>query len=277
MNIFFLALVFLASPLYAMNNQTSLFERLVSYLPLCMQTQAMQHQARRDAQLLEASKVGNAQDVKILLNQGANPNKVSSDGTTPLFAAASNGHTKVIQLLLTASADLEKTCHCFISLSSPEQSLFMPLKAERLDIGQMLLDISAGNTENYTPLEAAKLNQQTQVIRIITKYSTMLDKATDNPTESALRKAIVLGYTDIVEKLLKRLTLTHSQLQAYNRLAYHYYKYTCNSIYKKIGRLLLREIHVTYTLTGSTQSGATVPGDIAKLIARYESTGPQIA
>lgn len=56
--------------------------------------------------LLEASREGRFNDVKILLENGANVDTSNGDGVTPLMEAAQNGHLDIVQALLDAGVDV---------------------------------------------------------------------------------------------------------------------------------------------------------------------------
>jgi len=61
-----------------------------------------------DEKLLDASKAGNLEKVRDLLNKGANVNaKHADNGMTPLMNASKKGHLDVIQELLAHNADVD--------------------------------------------------------------------------------------------------------------------------------------------------------------------------
>ena len=53
----------------------------------------------------EAVTAGHYEAVQLLLEKGADINKVDNDGATPLISAAMSGHKDVVELLLAAGAD----------------------------------------------------------------------------------------------------------------------------------------------------------------------------
>ncbi|KDO17506.1 hypothetical protein SPRG_17086 [Saprolegnia parasitica CBS 223.65] len=61
--------------------------------------------------LYNAALVGDVGQVRQLLGQGVNVDWCDSGGWTPLFAAAVNGHDKVVGLLLDAHANVDHTSH----------------------------------------------------------------------------------------------------------------------------------------------------------------------
>ena len=57
-----------------------------------------------------ASRIGDTESVKLLLENKADPNQArSSDGATPLFIAAQNGHSEIVKLLLENKAEPDQT------------------------------------------------------------------------------------------------------------------------------------------------------------------------
>ncbi|CAI8053946.1 Kinase D-interacting substrate of 220 kDa [Geodia barretti] len=58
--------------------------------------------------LMEASRGGNFEIARLLLDNGANPNLANSENWTPLMAAANNGHLGTADTLLGRKADPDK-------------------------------------------------------------------------------------------------------------------------------------------------------------------------
>jgi ankyrin repeat protein len=59
--------------------------------------------------LLRASFCGASSLVELLLRRGADANKATAHGWTPLMEATSKNHVRVVQLLLAADANVEAT------------------------------------------------------------------------------------------------------------------------------------------------------------------------
>jgi ankyrin repeat protein len=57
--------------------------------------------------LFFAAQNGHVAVVEVLLARGVNVNQADSEGTTPLFIAAQNGLLAVVEVLLVAGADVE--------------------------------------------------------------------------------------------------------------------------------------------------------------------------
>ena len=63
--------------------------------------------------LRAACKRGDLEEVKWLLDAGAEINRANSKGSTPLYLAAAYGRKKVVRLLLEAGAELDRADPCF--------------------------------------------------------------------------------------------------------------------------------------------------------------------
>ncbi|MFE2417092.1 ankyrin repeat domain-containing protein [Streptomyces hokutonensis] len=61
-------------------------------------------QKKLSRRLFGAIVVGDAGAVKSVLRAGADPGRVDSEGTTPLYAASVNGQAEIVRLLLSAGA-----------------------------------------------------------------------------------------------------------------------------------------------------------------------------
>ena len=76
-----------------------------------------------------------------LLEQGADPNRSANDGTTPLMAAASNGHGQALKALVAAGVDLDvrdrhgrTALHHAVSWRDEKAARFLIKKGARTDI-----------------------------------------------------------------------------------------------------------------------------------------------
>ena len=65
------------------------------------------HDEHDHTALSEAAVNGHDEIVKLLLEEGADPNTCNDHGRSPLWRAAFNGHTTTVQLLLQSGADAD--------------------------------------------------------------------------------------------------------------------------------------------------------------------------
>lgn len=66
----------------------------------------------KDIPLYVAAQVGCKPIASFLINNGANVNIQSADGSTPMYIAAQNGNREVAEVLLTAGASIECSFRC---------------------------------------------------------------------------------------------------------------------------------------------------------------------
>ena len=116
--------------------------------------------------LTHAAKTGSIEIAKLLINNNANVNPKDKDGDTPLHSSSINGHLEIIKLLVNKGADLNAknerlgaTCLHAASFSGHEDIVaFLVTKN---------LDINATEINGLTPIDLAKLDGHTNVIKIL--------------------------------------------------------------------------------------------------------------
>lgn len=75
------------------------------YALLLLVTAACDYSQGPETPLLVAARTAKLEDVRALLDQGANPNQISGAGEAPLMVAARRGYLDVIHLLIEKGAD----------------------------------------------------------------------------------------------------------------------------------------------------------------------------
>ncbi|KAK7463151.1 hypothetical protein BaRGS_00038263 [Batillaria attramentaria] len=157
----------------------------------------LQHGAEID--LTDLSGKGHVSIVEMLLNRGADAEKVTLNGFTPLHLACQNGHTRVVEILLNSSVDVDK------ATSKGATPLHLASKNGHVTIVEMLLNRGADaekvTLDGATPLHFACQNGHTRVVEILLNSKANVDKAMSKGATS-LHLASGKGYVTIVEMLL---------------------------------------------------------------------------
>eukprot|EP00944_MAST-04C_sp_MAST-4C-sp1_P012559 g12559.t1 len=148
--------------------------------------------------------VGHTDIVKLLLEQGADPNKKNKYGITPLHQAAREGHTEVCKLLLEKGADPNK------AKNNGSTPLHWAAYDGHTEVAKLLLDKGAdpniANKWGLTPLHYAADKGHTEVVKLL------LEKGADpNPVvtsfwvkgKTPLLIAIEHDKIDVVKLLLE--------------------------------------------------------------------------
>lgn len=153
--------------------------------------------------LFTASYYGHAEMVELLLSAGANVNKATYDGSTPLYTASSRGHTKVVKLLLTAGAHVnnaDNPGHCTALYAA---SSFSQVEVVRLLV-QAGADANLADKHGWTPLFIASRQGDTEIVKLLLEGVPQIDvNSADEDDQTPLYIAAYNGHAEIVNLLLE--------------------------------------------------------------------------
>ena len=104
----------------------------------------------------EAARRGDAKLIELLVSKGADPNRKSKGGGTPLLSAVNGRHTEAVRALLAAGAKADDR---FLDDNSV---LHFAAETNRIDIAKLLIaagaDVNATRKSGWTPLHIASAN-----------------------------------------------------------------------------------------------------------------------
>lgn len=138
--------------------------------------------------------------INLLLNAGANPNKIDTSGYTPLYWSVRNNNRYVVQLLLNGGADANKTDN------SGATALHVSAGQGNDDVVKMLLnkgaDTNATDEWGETPLHWSVRHPHKEVVRILCDGGAD-PNMTDRWGETPLLLSVGKGHDDVVKLLLE--------------------------------------------------------------------------
>lgn len=150
--------------------------------------------------LIKASYEGETQDVKLLLDAGANPNIGNNFGETALMRASVKGHVEIIKLLLDAGAEVNARENRFRNTALMSVSFEGQVKAAKL-----LLDAGANpnlsNKGNNTALMLAARYGRVEIVKLLLAAGAEVN-ARENYDVTPLMLASKYGSSEIVKLLL---------------------------------------------------------------------------
>jgi ankyrin repeat protein len=149
--------------------------------------------------LHDAASRGDIPTVQAFIASGANVNKTTNNGSSPLYIASSYGHIEVVKALIAAGADVNKT---MIGGASP---LLIASQYGHLEIVKALLaahaDINKTMPNGVSPLYTASENGHIEVVKALIAGGADVNK-TNNKGVSPLFMASQKGYLEIVKALI---------------------------------------------------------------------------
>ncbi|TFD93999.1 hypothetical protein E3T61_03095 [Cryobacterium lactosi] len=154
------------------------------------------HETRRE--LASAAAYGQIDQVKSLLDEGADPNLVDMDGDTALVHAARGGHLDVVGLLLESGADPNHH-------GRNGTPLTVAASGGQTDVVRVLVSSGAlvdGRFEGRTALMMATQQGDEALVRGLLDYGAEID-AIDDAGHTALYFAVDAQHVNAVELLLK--------------------------------------------------------------------------
>jgi ankyrin repeat protein len=147
-----------------------------------------------------ASGNGHLELVKLLLENGANPNAVNESNDTPLHKAVENGYLDLVKLLLENGANPNAVGE------SNNTPLHKAAANGDLDLVGLLLENGANPNAvgelNYTPLHTAVENGDLDLVELLLENKAN-PNAVSESNDAPLHKAAENGDFDLVELLLE--------------------------------------------------------------------------
>ncbi|RSL41816.1 hypothetical protein CEP51_016541, partial [Fusarium floridanum] len=142
-----------------------------------------------------------AAEVDVLLKKGADLAVKNSDGWTPLYAASTKGHVKVVKMLLKVGADI------MVGDSNRRTPLYAASNNGHVEVVKLLLekgaDITAANKDGWTPLITASGNGHVEVARLLLEKGADITVADDDGW-TPLIAASFSGHVEVVKLFLEQ-------------------------------------------------------------------------
>lgn len=154
--------------------------------------------------LHDAAMTGDIETLQHLLEAGADPNSVISEGNpTPLYFAAERGHPHAVAMLIEHGADVNL-------LTFQGGALHIAARRGRLEIVQQLLDAGAdpnliGGERMTRPLHEAAYNGSIEIVTLLLDRGADVNGRTNYRGETpAIHFAATKGHVDVMKLLRER-------------------------------------------------------------------------
>jgi ankyrin repeat protein len=195
--------------------------------------------------LLGAVEKGQANRVKKLLEEGADPNAKDAKGETALMKAAALGHVTVIKILFASAKALVEVDE----MDEDSQTAFMKAAQNgHNDVLQVLMakmaDVNAKDSQGETALMHAAVRGHSDTVRYLL-YTAKADvNAKNTKGVTALMKAAGRGYEGSVKAILgtaRANALVSVEVNSRDKEGKTALKYASDAGHKEVAELLQRE------------------------------------
>ncbi|XP_078023750.1 cortactin-binding protein 2 [Epinephelus lanceolatus] len=172
----------------ATSTSTSAMEDKPNHLD---QDHHLYHNHHQTSALFAAAQNGHTECVKLLLSSGSPADVSDENGFTPLHFAAAHGHSSCVEVLLSAGAAVDSTA------AGGQTSLFLACEAGQLNCVRVLLsagaDRSRTTTDGFTALHAAVRSGHVDTLRLLLCHPIQGDPTVtpDPPATLALPAALL--------------------------------------------------------------------------------------
>ena len=158
------------------------------------------HGAKLHTALIEASRNGHVEVVKLLVVRGARVDIQDSDGHIALIVASENGHIPVVKILLQYNALVNWQDN------DGRSALMLACQNGHTEITKMLLEYDARvnlqDNNGFTALMKASDSGHAQILHMLIQSDVFIDQQNHNGS-SALFCASSSGHTEVVKLLLE--------------------------------------------------------------------------
>ena len=156
--------------------------------------------AQSDMRVVVAAADQNTEAVRVLLDEGVDPNARRADGVTALLWAAHLDNLEMVDLLLQAGADVNTSDdHGVTPLERAAENASAPMVEKLLTAGA---NPTAAQTSGLTPLMTASRTGNVEVVRALVAAGADVNAATTETRSTALMWAITERHAATVQVLL---------------------------------------------------------------------------
>jgi ankyrin repeat protein len=147
-----------------------------------------------------ASRRGQVEIARMLIERGADVTAQNNDGWTPLHLALVDGEVEVARMLIERGADVTA------QNNDGWAPLHLALQIEEVEVARMLIErdanVAAQNNDGWTPLHLASQRGQVEVARMLIEHGA--DAAAQGKrTETPLHLALQWGQVDVACMLIE--------------------------------------------------------------------------
>jgi ankyrin repeat protein len=150
--------------------------------------------------LYVACEDGHVEVVRLLVEAGADKEKAETNGYTPLLVACEDGHVEVVRLLVAAGADKEKAA------ADGFTPLLVACQRDHIEVVQLLVEAGAdkdnATTDGFTSLLIACQHGYVEVVRLLVEAGADKEKAAADGCTSLLI-ACQSGHVEVVRLLVE--------------------------------------------------------------------------